>query len=136
MKLIPALPNDVSDVLDAAALLDTSEFDVFSIAYIKWFGKSASIKMLEKYFTAYMYNAVVPHWTRHFARNIIQLSDSGTLNPNDFVESPSPASQKSIFIARAFIISGIVLMFMLLLGANFAVQNSPSTLSCFFPPCY
>ena len=136
LKLNPALPSDVSTVLDAAALLDTSEFNIFSIAYHEWFGTDASTKTLEKYFAAYMFNSVVPHWARHFARTIIRLSKTGNLNPDDFVESSSPPSPKSIFIARTFIFSGIVIMFVLLLGAYFASLNSPFIDGCFFPPCY
>ena len=135
-KLNPALPNDVCAVLDAAAILDTSEFNIFSIAYHKWFGTDASTKTLEKYYAAYMFNSVVPHWARHFARTIIQLSKTGNLNPDDFVESSSLASPKSIFIAHTFIFSSIVIMLMLLLGAYFAVQDSPFINGCFFPPCY
>lgn len=136
LKFNPSLPSDVSAVLDAAALLDTSEFNIFTIGYNKWFGENASIKTIENHYAAYMFNAVVPHWVRHFSRTIIQLSDTGSLNPNDFVEEIIPASQKSIQIARIFIISGIVTMLVLLLGANIAVQNSTFTLGCFFPPCY
>lgn len=136
MKLRPALPNDVCDILDAAALLDTSEFNIFSIAYRKWFGKNAPEKIIENYYTAYMFNAVVPYWSRHFARTIIRLSSTGSLNPNDFVENTDHVSTRTIFIARAFIISGAVVMLILLLGAIYAAHDSPITYSCFFPPCY
>jgi hypothetical protein len=131
IKLNPSLPSDVSTVLDAAALLDTSEFNIFTIGYNKWFGENASIKAIENYYAAYMYNAVVPYWARHFARTIIQLSNTGRLNPNNFIEEKTLVSKKSIQIARIFIISGMVTMLVLLLGANIAVQNSTFTLGCF-----
>ncbi len=63
--------EDACLVLDAAALLDVREFDLFELAYDWWFGARAEIKALEKAFVPYMYRGIVPLWVRQYAREVM-----------------------------------------------------------------
>ena len=46
--------SDVEAVLNASALLEITEFEVFRIAYRGWFGRRAADSVIEPFFTDYM----------------------------------------------------------------------------------
>ena len=54
--------NDVQTVVDTAAVLHVSEFDVFHLAYEKWFGQPAPNTEIDKEFNHYMKREIVPMW--------------------------------------------------------------------------
>jgi len=56
-------------VISCANELDTSEFDVFRLAYEWWYGKKANEKYIESLFGEYLDEGIVPHFVTHFARN-------------------------------------------------------------------
>ena len=54
------LDPDIQSVLNAAALLDVTEYELFRIAYRRWHGKAPKASRLEAHFVAYMFRDVVP----------------------------------------------------------------------------
>ena len=90
------IPIDVWSVLRASSLLSVGEFRVFEIAYEDWYGQSGEETMIEKHFTGYMFNDIVPPWVRHFCKKILKLDDEGTLDPKDFGIVRKAASRQQI----------------------------------------
>ena len=83
------IPRDVLDVSQAASLLDTTEFHLFDIAYVRWYGRPSDPQMLESYFTNYMFQSIVPHWVRHLCREILERARLGRLRSADYGVLPS-----------------------------------------------
>jgi len=128
------IPIDVWSVLRASSLLSVGEFRVFEIAYKDWYGESGEEKMLEKRFTGYMFNDIVPPWVRHFCKKILKLDDEGTLDPKDFGIVSKAATREQInkgLEAIMWIVCSMLILF--LLGENAAEVLK---LHCLFPPCY
>ncbi|MEZ5582233.1 MAG: hypothetical protein R3F37_05110 [Candidatus Competibacteraceae bacterium] len=132
----PPVTNDVQTVVDTASVLHVTEFDVFRLAYEKWFGQPASNQEIDKEFTQYMNREVVPMWVRAFTRQIRRLSREGQLNVRDFgIESAPSATYWTAFLggmAFAFIVMVVVLLI------YFAAQGTEvvATTGCRLPPCY
>ena len=67
---------DAADVSHTAGLLDTSEFQLFQMAYRSWHGYDADERLVEGYFVSYLYYDDVPFWVRHFVRQVQELDES------------------------------------------------------------
>lgn len=67
-------------VLDASALLDVTEFDLFRLAYRRRFGRQPNERMLETVFADYMLRGEVPGWVRTLCREVILRRNGGTLD--------------------------------------------------------
>ncbi len=65
-------------ILEAAALLEVKEFDLFALAHRWWFGRRMNPDRLERVFAAYMFGGAVPPWVRHYAREILRECRSGS----------------------------------------------------------
>ena len=72
-------PPDVQAVLDAAWALRVAEFDLFRLAFRRWFGQAEEEKALERVFVGYMFHQRVPPWVRHFCRQVLDEAAAGTL---------------------------------------------------------
>jgi hypothetical protein len=136
MKLDTEIDPVVLEVLDTAALLDTTEFNIFCLAYTRWFGRGASVEFIEPHFNAYMFSEIVPFWVHHFTRHIMNLYATGRLNPEDYGLKMPPASARMIFLGRLY-----AFLLILILVVLFVVTSSSEHLvsiakNCYFPPCY
>lgn len=128
------IPQDVRGVLRASALLSVGEFRVFEIAYEDWYGESGDESLIEKYFTGYMFNDIVPPWVRHFCKKILQLDDDGDLDPADFGIINAPATTQQVnrgLEAIMWVTGAMIVLFVLGEGAAQVMR-----LQCMFPPCY
>ncbi len=76
-----SIPLDVRNVLDTAALLQVTEFNLFRIAYRHWHGCDASERSIEQFFVPYMFRSIVPYWVRQLCRHVLQADAEGTLAP-------------------------------------------------------
>ena len=132
----PDIDPVVREVLDAAALLDTTEFNVFCLAYVRWFGRDAPVQIIASHFNDYMFKDIVPHWVHHFTRRILNLHREGQLNPADYGLTQSPLSRRMIFIGRAYasvLLLIVATLFLLTIGSD---HSSFMAKNCYFPPCY
>lgn len=136
MKLDPDLDPKLRDVLKAAAALDTTEYTIFAIAYVHWFGRRAPHELIEQHFTAYMFQDMVPYWVHHFARHVLTLSQQGNLNPDDFGLKNPPATRHMVLIARIYTVILTLTLVILLLLALHAEELLLYAKDCYFPPCY
>ena len=65
-------------ILEAAALLEVKEFDLFALAHRWWFGRRLDRQALKRVFAAYMFAGAVPPWARHYAREVLRELGSAT----------------------------------------------------------
>jgi hypothetical protein len=78
------LQDDVDAVSFVARLLDISEFNLFEIAYINWFGNEATKKAMDDFFGSYLTSGLVPFWLRDMVRKVIGKYKKGELTPSEF----------------------------------------------------
>ena len=70
-------------VVRAANCLQIGEFQLLQLAYREWHDRDLPVEQVDKLFQAYMIDGEVPHWARHYARQILRLADRERLNDND-----------------------------------------------------
>ncbi|OUD16257.1 hypothetical protein [Thioflexithrix psekupsensis] len=75
--LADTFPLDVRAVLTTARTLHISEFEVFRLAYQKWYGQHVDTAQLENFFVAYLFDSETPHWVRHFTSQVMALKQEG-----------------------------------------------------------
>jgi hypothetical protein len=79
-------------VMDAAALLDIREFDLFHLAYRRRFDRNPLPDRLEDIFATYMFSQEAPAYVRQFAREALEKAAAGKLDPTEFGVAPKPAA--------------------------------------------
>ena len=67
-----------------AGILQISEYELFSIAYVKWFDRPISEKRLDPLFVDYLATGHVPYWVNDFARKAHEKFKAGELNYKDY----------------------------------------------------
>ena len=67
--------DDAQTILWCAEILQTSEFEVFEMAYRAWYREEPEVARLERVFADYMFDEVVPFWVRQFTRTILDEND-------------------------------------------------------------
>jgi hypothetical protein len=109
--------RDAGRVEFAASLLQISEFRFFKIAYFRWFGRNIDESSLEYIFDDFMFENIVPHYVRHFAREVLSLFEKGTLDPKQFgINRPAPTPElRSAGIGYTVMLFVILVIFVLLI---------------------
>lgn len=72
-----------SVVIRAANLLQVGEFQLLQLAYREWFGHDLPEALVARLFTSYMLHNEVPHWARHYARDILDRDACGGVDDAD-----------------------------------------------------
>lgn len=128
------IPSEVWYVLRTASLLSVGEFRVFEIAYRQWFDETGDEKTIERFFTPYMFNDVVPMWVGHFCKRVLKLDQEDVLEPAEFgIVTPPPTRAQQIK-GFEYLIWAVGTLLVLVLMAELAAQHM--NLECMFPPCY
>jgi hypothetical protein len=126
---------DIEEVLDVAAYLDITEFEVFHLAYSWWHGQEPTDAKIEPFFVRYMFQGSVPHWVRQFTRMALRLRDQGRLDPEQLgVQRLPPADAKSISKGIRYGIILAAALSSLIVVASLTQHLLP--VRCMFPPCY
>jgi hypothetical protein len=68
----------------AANILDVSEFEVLSRAYVHWHGSDAPARILQSTFSTYLKTQELPHWAKHYASQIIQAFEAELQREGEF----------------------------------------------------
>jgi hypothetical protein len=127
--------GDAQAVINTASLLHISEFEVFQLAYQRWFGYLAQHHEIDVLFSCYLIKANVPLWVRAFTRQINQLQAENRLDGRVFGLQPAPPPSQ-----RTALVGVLVFLLMLLFVAlliYLAGKTDPSlTAACRLPPCY
>lgn len=129
------ISTDCRDVLATSSVLSISEFELFRLAYVAWFGRETDDKTLEAHFVPYMFRSEVPCWVRAFTRNVLTLDRQGRLRPNEF--GIEPASRAGRDRSRGLLYAvGIGLALVALFKFAEAAAPLMGVDGCWFPPCY
>lgn len=127
---------DIAAVLDAAAILDITEYDLFQLAYKRWHGELADEKTLEPIYVAYMFRSTVPVWVRHFARLVQRRNCSGHLDRAELGIEQLPRTREMVRRGTRFGVAIVTAMAVLFVLAEIAAQLLKLGDRCMFPPCY
>ena len=116
------IPDDCNAVLDAAAILDMREIDLFRLAFRRWFGREVGDSQIERVFAAYMFQNIVPPWTRHFARHVLARAAEGRLNAAElgalkYTRPPPPPRHGRFYVGITAAL--MVLYFVALLNVSY-----------------
>ncbi len=130
------MSDDVADVLEAAALLQVTEFELFRIAWGKWHGGGIGDAQLERHYLPYMFKGQVPVWVRQLTRKIAAEADADQLNPANYGVMPKPLTMDMRHRGLRYGLWIAVIFGTLLTGAATVAELSPWYQSCYFPPCY
>jgi len=130
------MPDDVADVLEAAALLQVTEFEFFHLAYRRWYGTEIGDDGIERHYLPYMFKQQVPSWVRHLARAVIEQADQGVLDPRGFGVMPKPLTMDMYNRGLRAMLWIAVIMGTLLTGAATVAELTPWYQACYLPPCY
>ncbi len=69
-------------LIAAANQLQVGEFQFMQLAYREWYDEELPEARVSKIFTNYMLKSEVPFWARHYARQIIEGCENGTIDDN------------------------------------------------------
>ena len=127
---------DVMSVLNAAALLDITEYDLFRLAYLRWHGEACSDRAMEPFFIAYMFREIVPLWVRHFSRLVERLNHMGQLDRGAFGIERLPRTNQMVRRGTRFAVVIVTVITVLIILAESAAQLLRLGERCLFPPCY
>lgn len=106
----PHVTEDVRGVVDAAWALRVSEFNLFRLAYRRWYGGEPDIKWLEQIFAGYMFRQQVPPWVRQFCREVLARASAGALDRRAFGADTVPRREPAEIYPRRFIAITMVVM--------------------------
>ena len=129
------MPPESLAVVNTAALLSVSEFQLFCLSYARWFGFEADEATIESHFTPYMFRDEVPMWVRHFTRTVQRLDRAGRLDPYQFGMPRRQANARDVWRGRLYILGLGFILLVLLILAEVSVEWLALD-NCFFPPCY
>jgi hypothetical protein len=130
------LRPDIHSVLDAAAILDITEYELFRLAYERWHGAQIDEQSLEPFFVAYMFKETVPPWVRDFARLVQRHSKRGTLDCQEMGVDLRPRTPHMVRRGTRFAVTLVMVMATLVVLAQAAAQLLDISERCMFPPCY
>ncbi|MEX0729208.1 MAG: hypothetical protein WED00_04150 [Aquisalimonadaceae bacterium] len=85
------------DIIQAAAMLEISEFDFMAIAFREWYGKEPACEQISAHFRPYMFGGVPPFWAHRLALEVLRLYDDGQLDRSRFgILPPPPATMREV----------------------------------------
>jgi hypothetical protein len=130
------MPADVAVVLEAAALLEVTEFELFRIAYRRWFGADIRDRELERFYLPYMFGSQGPPWARPLTRTVSAEAEAEALDPRSYGIMPRPLSMDMYNRGLRYFLWLVVILGTLWTGAATVAELAPWYQSCYLPPCY
>jgi len=112
-----------------------SEFRVFELAYVNWYGVDPDEKTLERHFLPYMFREEVPPYVRAFTRRILGLESAGRLDPKDFGIEPNRRTVRGVVSGLLYSLFIGLTMTVLVILAKVTAEHLGLT-ECMFPPCF
>ncbi len=136
MDLDKKLPPDLMSVLNAAAMLDVTEYEVFQLAWWRWHGQRSDPEAIEPHFVAYMFRGVVPPWVRYFSRSVEEHFERGDLDRGAFGVVRLRESRQMASRGMRYTVIVMALVVFVVWLAQVAAKFSQLLDRCLFPPCY
>jgi hypothetical protein len=113
----PELDPRARDIIQAANMLEVSEFDFLGIAYREWYGHEPARERINAVFGNYMFGGEPPFWAHRLAREVIGLFDRGELDRSRFgVRPPPPPTLQEIAIGIGQMIGLLILLYLIFHG--------------------
>ena len=128
--------DDQRQVMDAAAVLGVREFELFRLAWRRWWDGEPDEKALERFFVAYMFQQVAPPWVRHFCREVLARETAEYLDPADFGVDPVARREPPVRFGKVYVAAALAVMLVLypaLLRITYEPQT-PAPLACELGP--
>lgn len=98
------LTPDQRAVLDTAACLGATEYQVFEESWRQWYGGEPPAR-LERCFVRYMFHGEAPHWVRHFCRLVETSAGRLALSPQlERARRPPPPPENRFVRATVVLI--------------------------------
>ena len=125
-------------VARAANILEIGEFQILQIAYYEWFGEEMPEAMNDQIFRTFMMQNQVPHWARHFARQIIDQEAQGTLDErspyyhrydSDYYRALPLGARRLVIAVCAIVLfvgGGILISHLTVTGSNRSAISEPA----------
>ena len=105
-----------------SAILQISEYELFRIAYLKWFDYPISENRLDFIFKDYLVNSSAPYWVNDFARKAHEKFKAGELNYRDYGITRRVCDRRTRI--KGWIITA--LLFILLVLYSYLISSYPS----------
>lgn len=124
------------EVARAANELEVGEFQLIQLAYREWHGGDMPDGMIDPLFYAYMIENEVPHWVRHYARQVLRLAEAGRLDytcPQYHRYDPRMIEPKTVR-HRGFTLATVFLI--LTIGGGFLLASHTTKKSVTMLPPY
>ena len=127
-----------SEILHAANLLQIGEFQLIQLAYKVWYKKDLPEEKIDKIFSEYMVNGIIPIWATYYAQDIIKMEKANVLNGYDekyhvydhefgcYIDNEKHRKTLVIFYATI-----IALVF---IGTHYMAANYVEEPAGFYPP--
>ncbi|MGD8571034.1 MAG: hypothetical protein PVH98_01180, partial [Gammaproteobacteria bacterium] len=107
-----------------------SEFELFELAYLDWFGDDPAVSQVEPTFATYMFNGDIPAWVRQYARKVLKTWPEDLRAPLAIPRRVSPLRGTAYFMLIVFVVGA------LFLSSASTADLLPAMQQCYFPPCY
>jgi hypothetical protein len=127
---------DVADVLEASALLQVTEFELFRTAWRRWHGGEIADADLERYYLRYMFRSQVPLWVRQLTRQVIAQAEASRLDATAYGVMPRQLTMDMYNRGLRYCLWIAMILGTLLTGAATVAELSPWHQSRCLPPCY
>jgi hypothetical protein len=102
VRCADAYAGEGYQVVEAAGILEISEYDLLGLAYRETFRREAARALLDRAFTQYMLAGNAPTWAIAFAAEVIDLFESGRLAERDFaLHTHPPPTARDILMGLA-----------------------------------
>jgi hypothetical protein len=126
-----------SEIAQAANILQIGEFQLLQLAYREWRAEDLPEAKVSILFSSYMIEGHVPHWARHFARQILDKDQRGEIDDSDPTYHQFDHDYRSWVPGgrERFVVAVAVLVFTVGGGIWFADQSVRQS-SFQFPPFF
>jgi len=127
-----------SKILHAANLLQVGEFQLIQLAYKVWYKEALPEDKINKIFSEYMVNGILPIWVSYYAKDIIKMESANVLDSDNAkyhiydhefgsqIKNDMQRKRRGIFYS---VIIGLVFI-----GSHYMAANYSEEPAGFYPP--
>ena len=114
--------NEAKLIGFAASALQISEYELFRLAYQKWYGRTIADNRLDYLFKDYLKSCSAPFWVNDFARNAYEKFQAGKLDYKDY------GIKRRVCDRKTKITGWIIITFLIILLSiySFLITQYPS----------
>lgn len=100
---------DHAAISASASVLRVTEFRLFELAYLDWFGQSSKEADIERVYIPYLIEGVAPCWVRQYTRQVLRLcEDAGVSHGLADWENLAPKSRTEKFLLTLYSVAMLV----------------------------